>query len=65
MGWLGSALIIYGWWAIGNKWRHGLMAGVIGSGLWTWVAYQRGEADLFTIENRVGFTGTKGMVEVA
>jgi hypothetical protein len=50
LGWLANALLCYQWWALGHKYQHGLLIGVIASALWSVVAVQRGMSDLLFIE---------------
>lgn len=49
-GWIANALLLWGWWALGNKHRYGMVLGIIGSLLWATVGYQKAMWDLLTIE---------------
>lgn len=50
LGWFANLLLVYQWYALGHKRRHGLLIGVLASILWSVVAIQRDMHDLLFIE---------------
>lgn len=50
LGWVANALLCYQWWALGHKYRHGMVVGVIASLMWAGVAVSKDMGDLLFIE---------------
>lgn len=50
MGWIANVILVWGWVALGNKHRYGIMLGILGSVIWAGIAYNKAMWDLITIE---------------
>lgn len=49
IGWLANALILFGMFRLGDKWRHAFLFSIAGEAMWSYVAYTRSEYDLMVI----------------
>ena len=63
MGWIGSALIVFGSWQIGHKRRWGFLLAILGSACWATVGISLCRPDMIAIELLMSFVALRNFLK--